>query len=68
MVRIPAHQRDDGRFEAEGIAFDPPMSASGTLGPAVANAILGTIFARIMAQATTPKRQAILAKAARPPA
>jgi hypothetical protein len=44
------------------------MSASGTLGPAVANAILGTIFARIMAQATTPDDKRYWQNAARPPA
>jgi|SRR5580692_5084341 RNase P subunit RPR2 len=55
MARIPARKRDDGRFEAEGVTFDPPFSAEwGGVGHAATDAIFGKIFARAIAAATTP--------------
>jgi hypothetical protein len=40
MVRISARKRDDGRFEAEGVVFDPLRFAWGAIGHAKTSAIL----------------------------
>ena len=44
MVRIPVRKRDDGRFEAEGVSFDPPTYASGGIYPV--DPILRALFKR----------------------
>jgi hypothetical protein len=50
MVRIAAIKRDDGRFEAEGVVFDPPRHPEwGGIGFNPAGTIIGAIFARMIA-------------------
>ena len=44
MVCIPVRKRDDGRFEAEGVSFDPPTYASGGIYPV--DPILRALFKR----------------------
>jgi hypothetical protein len=57
MVRISVRRRDDGRFEAEGVAFDPPSAEWGAIGFAATHAVFAAIFQRLIAEATTPDEQ-----------
>ena len=60
MVRIAARRLDDGRFEAGGLTFDRPDSASGYLGRPVSDAIGRKIIAPLNAAATTRQAKAEL--------
>jgi hypothetical protein len=56
MVRIAVRQTDDGRFEAEGVVFEPYYDTM-ALGHATTSAIFGKIFARALATATPEEKQ-----------